>query len=192
MRKRAAADRDRPARPHRHRRGEPRSLGGDEEAVQVDVLGVVDLDDCVLGSRRDRHSGERHVPRAVEDQPLNPHARPPDDAQPAPGARRHDERAVEARLQPDRATRPRELGDRGLELFVVPYPNRLARRRVAAGAPASKRATTTDASNTLLDAFTSRLYEPADSRDYWTTGRAPDRARRGASRGRTGCCAAPC
>ena len=44
-----------------------------------------------------------------------------------------DERCGEARLQPDRATRPREPRDRGLELFVVPHANRLARRRVGRG-----------------------------------------------------------
>jgi hypothetical protein len=51
MRERAAADPDGTASPRRHRRGEIGSLRGDVEVRQVDVLGVVDLDDRMLCSR---------------------------------------------------------------------------------------------------------------------------------------------
>jgi hypothetical protein len=61
MRKGAAADPHVARSPSGHRRGETRSLRGDDELVQIDVLGLVDLDDRVLRSRRNRHSGERHV-----------------------------------------------------------------------------------------------------------------------------------
>ncbi len=79
----------------RHRRRETRSLRADDEVVQVDVLGVVDLDDRVFPPRRDPHAGKRHVLGSVEHQPLDPHARLPDDPQPAVGAWGHDERAIE-------------------------------------------------------------------------------------------------
>src|SRR5215218_2574738 len=42
VRKRAAADRDVPRCPRGHRRGEIRSLRGDDEVRQVDVLGLVE------------------------------------------------------------------------------------------------------------------------------------------------------
>ena len=130
VREDAAADPHVARRPGGHRRREVGALSGDGEAVQVDVLGVVDLHDRVLRARRDPHPGERNALRAVEQHPLDPHARPPDDAQRAIGTRAYTKRAVESREQPDRAARVREPGDCGLELSVIPDTERLARCRV--------------------------------------------------------------
>ena len=48
VREGAAADPDVPRSPRSHRRGQTRSARGDDEVVEVDVLGVVDLDDRML------------------------------------------------------------------------------------------------------------------------------------------------
>jgi hypothetical protein len=90
---------------------------------------------CVRGEIVTRASDTCLV--AVEHHSLDPHAGPPHDAQRARGARPHNERAVEVRQQPDRATRARELGDRGLELSVVPYTDHLARGRLGCSVAAS-------------------------------------------------------